>query len=61
MADPARFTDIMATNPHPRTADDVLDLPLADGVRGYEFIDGQPVPVMTASGTLTLGLKLSPE
>lgn len=31
------------------TADDVLDLPLPDGVSGYEFVDGQPVPVMPAS------------
>ncbi|MGH7574233.1 MAG: Uma2 family endonuclease [Longimicrobiales bacterium] len=31
------------------TADDVLDLPLPNGVIGYEFVDGQPVPVMSAS------------
>lgn len=31
------------------TADDVLDLPLPNGVIGYEFVDGQPVPVMPAS------------
>lgn len=33
----------------PFTADDVLDLPLPNGVSGYEFVDGQPVPVMPAS------------
>jgi len=27
----------------------VLDLPLPDGVQGYELVDGQPVPVMPAS------------
>jgi Uma2 family endonuclease len=39
----------VATNPRALTADDVLDLPREDGVLGYEFIDGQPVPVMPAS------------
>lgn len=31
------------------TADDVLGLPLPNGVSGYEFVDGQTVPVMPAS------------
>lgn len=40
----------MATHsPAALTADDVLDLPLPNGVSGYEFVDGQPVPVMPAS------------
>lgn len=40
----------MATNPVGRyTADDMLELPLPDGVLGFEFVDGQPVPVMPAS------------
>jgi Uma2 family endonuclease len=39
----------MATNPNTFTVDDVLDLPLPNGVSGYEFVDGQPVPVMPAS------------
>ncbi|MGQ0813077.1 MAG: Uma2 family endonuclease [Gemmatimonadota bacterium] len=39
----------MATNPNALTADDVLDLPLPNGVSGYEFVDGQPVPVMSGS------------
>ena len=39
----------MATNPNAITVDDVLDLPLPNGVSGYEFVDGRPVPVMVAS------------
>ncbi len=39
----------MATNPTAFSADDALDLPLPNGVTGYEFVDGQPVPVMPAS------------
>ncbi|MBI4544086.1 MAG: Uma2 family endonuclease [Gemmatimonadetes bacterium] len=39
----------MATSPAAFTADDMLDLPLPDGVSGYEFVDGRPVPVMPAS------------
>jgi Uma2 family endonuclease len=31
------------------TADDVLDLPVPDDAIGWEFVDGQPVPVMPAS------------
>lgn len=31
------------------TADDILGLPLPNGVSGYELVDGQPVPVMPAS------------
>lgn len=39
----------MARQPQLLSADDVLDLPLPDGIEGYEFIDGEPVPVMAAS------------
>ena len=39
----------VATKPSVLTADDVLDLPVPDGAAGYEFVDGQPVPVMPAS------------
>jgi Uma2 family endonuclease len=31
------------------TADDVLDLPVPEGLLGYEFVDGEPVPVTPAS------------
>jgi len=41
----------VATKPTVLRADDVLDLPLPDGVEGYEFVDGQPVPVMPSSFT----------
>jgi Uma2 family endonuclease len=39
----------MATQPHALSADDVLDLPLPNGVSGYEFVDGRPVPVTHGS------------
>jgi Uma2 family endonuclease len=39
----------MASSPNRITADDVLELPLPEGVSGYEFVNGQPVPVMPAS------------
>jgi Uma2 family endonuclease len=39
----------MATHPNPITVDDVLDLPLPEGVIGYEFVNGEPVPVMSGS------------
>ena len=39
----------MATHPRALSVDDVLELPLPDGVSGYEFVDGRPVPVMPAS------------
>lgn len=39
----------MATDRGGRTADDVLELPKPDDINGYEFVDGQPVPVMPAS------------
>jgi Uma2 family endonuclease len=31
------------------TADDALDLPVPDGLLGYELVDGRPVPVMPSS------------
>lgn len=39
----------MARNATIITADDVLDLPVPEGVSGYELVDGRPVPVMPAS------------
>ena len=39
----------MATHPRPLTADDVLDLPVPEGLLGYEFVDGELVPVTPAS------------
>ncbi|MBI4545978.1 MAG: Uma2 family endonuclease [Gemmatimonadetes bacterium] len=39
----------MATHPRRPTADDMLELPTPDGVIGFEFVDGRPVPVMPAS------------
>lgn len=39
----------MATHPSRLAADEVLDLPLPEGVIGYEFVDGRPVPVTPAS------------
>lgn len=38
-----------ASAPAPLLPEDVLDLPLPDGVIGYELVNGQPVPVMPAS------------
>src|SRR5688572_2266079 len=37
------------TYPGVLTADDVLDLPVPDGATGFEFVNGEPVPVMSAS------------
>src|SRR5919108_2810261 len=39
----------MASRSNPLTADDMLELPLPDGLSGYEFVDGRPVPVTLAS------------
>ena len=39
----------MATTPRILTADDVLDLPVPEGLLGYEFVDGELVPVTPAS------------
>lgn len=39
----------MATHRAPLDPDDLLDLPLPDGVSGYELVDRQPVPVSPAS------------
>jgi Uma2 family endonuclease len=39
----------LATKPRVLTADDVLDLPDPEGGIGWEYVDGQPVPVMPAS------------
>ena len=41
----------MATHPRVLTADDVLDLPVPNGLLGFEFVDGRPVPVTPASLT----------
>ena len=41
----------MASSPRALTVDDVLDLPLPNGISGYEFVDGKPVPVTPASRT----------
>jgi Uma2 family endonuclease len=39
----------MAARPEILTADDVLELDVPDGLSGYEFVDGEPVPVTPAS------------
>ena len=39
----------MATKPDMLTADDVLDMPVPEGLIGYELVDGKPVPVTPAS------------
>ncbi len=39
----------MATNIRKLIADDVVDLPVPNGIDGYEFVDGSPVPVTPAS------------
>lgn len=39
----------MPTRNAPSTADDVLGLPVPPGFTGYEFVDGQPVPVTPTS------------
>ena len=39
----------MATHHTPLEPEDVLDLPLPDGVSGYELVDGRPEPVTPAS------------
>ena len=39
----------MATYHTPLEPEDVLDLPLPDGVSGYELVDGRPEPVTPAS------------
>ena len=47
----------MATNPHVLTADDVLDMPVPEGLLGYELVNGRPVPVTPSSlvhGEITL-------
>ncbi|HUF51899.1 MAG TPA: Uma2 family endonuclease [Longimicrobiales bacterium] len=41
----------MATNPRILTADDVFDLPVPEGIGGYDFVDGELVPIMPASFT----------
>jgi len=42
----------MASNPHHiRVAEDVLRLPLPNGVSGYELVDGKPIPVTPVSPT----------
>lgn len=38
-----------ASAPTPLLPEDVLDLPLPDGVSGFELVNGAPVPVMPAS------------
>lgn len=39
----------MATRPMPFTADQVLDIPVPDHLRGYELVDGELVEVSAAS------------
>ena len=39
----------MASRPDFLTADDVLELPVPDGLLGYELVDGELVPVTPAS------------
>jgi len=39
----------VATDPHTITADDLLDVPVPDGLSGYELVDGRLVPVMPPS------------
>jgi Uma2 family endonuclease len=39
----------MAAQTQVLTADDVLELPVPNGVSGYEFVDGRPVPVTHSS------------
>jgi Uma2 family endonuclease len=39
----------VATHPHALTADDLLELPVPEGILGYELVDGRLVPVMPPS------------
>jgi Uma2 family endonuclease len=39
----------MASQSHVLTPDDMLDMPLPNGIKGYEFVDGQPVPLGMSS------------
>jgi Uma2 family endonuclease len=39
----------MATQPHTLTADEVFDLPVPEGLLGYECVDGRAVPVTPAT------------
>ena len=39
----------MAARPDTLTADDVLEIPVPDGLIGYELVDGRAVPVTPAS------------
>jgi Uma2 family endonuclease len=49
LADHRNRRRIMATHRAPLDPDDVLDLPLPDGVSGYELVDGKLAPVSPAS------------
>ena len=49
LAEATSMERAMAPDPKVLSADDVLDMPLPDGVEGYELVDGQPVPVTAAS------------
>ena len=39
----------MATKPRALSADDILEMPVPDGLLGYELVDGQLVPVIPPS------------